>query len=193
MLNDLGGPPLQRLAGFVGTRWRFITGDPLAQRPGSLIAFGLVVAATDACELGVQSDVGVLGFEGYDEEYPRLSVADPDPGAVQALRTSGRLFFQHSGEQVRDVAVVRVEIASLRDGAVHWVYSTDMGVVFELSEGAVAIVKAGHHDDALIVAFGASADALDLPDRTIEWDWDNEPGQEYRTRRDLIPLESLLR
>lgn len=183
---------LQRLAGAVGTRWRFITGDPLAQRPGSLIAFGLVVAATDACELGVHSDLGVLDFEGYDEEYPRLSVADPDPSALQALRTSGRLFFQNSGEQVRKVAIVREEIASLRDGVVQWVYSTDIGVVFELSEGAVAIVKAGHHDDALIVAFGASADALDLPDRTIEWDWDNELGEEYRTRRDFIPLESLL-
>lgn len=183
---------LRRLSSAVGARWRYVTGDPLAQRPGSLIAFGVVVAATDACELVVHSDLGVLDFEGYDEEYPRLSVADPDPSEVEASRTSGRLFFGSSGKEVRKVDIVREEIASLRDGAVEWVYSTDIGVVFELTDGAIGIVKAGHHDDALIVSFGESADTLDLPDRTIEWDWDNELGEEYRTRRDFIPLESLL-
>ena len=65
-------------------------------------------------------------------------------------------------------------------------------MVFELSEGALGIVKAGHHDEAMFVSFGDSVDALDLPDRTIEWDWDNELGEEYRTKREFIDVRSLL-
>ena len=125
-------------------------------------------------------------------EAANLSVGDTDPEALEAWRKCGRTFFYDSGQTVRSVFIVREEITALRDGDVQWVYSTDIGVVFELSEGALGIVKASHHIEALRVSFGDSVDALDLPDRMIEWDWDNELGEEYRTKHEFIDVRSLL-
>jgi hypothetical protein len=186
------GSSLQRLAGLVGAKWRFVTGDTLPERrPGSLAAFDAVIAAVEGRAVAVCSRLGTLDFEGYEEEYPFLTIEDADPSALEQLRKSGRMFFQKSGMEVRRVHIVREEITALRDGEVEWIYRTDVGVVFELSGAAVGIVKSSHHVEALFVSIGDSVDALDLPDRTIEWDWDNELGEEYRTRRDLIPLELL--
>lgn len=183
---------LQRLSTTIGTRWRFITGRPLAQRPGSLIAIGIVVAATDAGEFSILNEMDVLRFEGFEEEYPRLSVRDADVNLLKASRASGHVFFHHDGQEVRRVLIVREEITALRRGEVEWVYSTDIGVIFELFDGAVGVAKAGHHDEVMFISFADTVDELDLPDRTIEWDWDNELGEEYRTRRDFLDVQSLL-
>ena len=183
---------LRRLRDFVGGRWNFVTGDPLPEQPGCLAAFDYVIAAIEGRTATVHSRLALADFEGYEGEYPRLSVGDTDPEALEAWRKSGRTFFCNSGQTVRSVLIVREEITALRDGDVQWVYSTDIGVVFELSEGALGIVKASHHIEALRVSFGDTVDALDLPDRTIEWDWDNELGEEYRTMREFIDVQSLL-
>lgn len=58
--------------------------------------------------------------------------------------------------------------------------------------GIDEIAKAGHHDEALFVSFGETIGDLDLPDRTIEWDWDNELGEEYRTSREFLDVLDLL-
>jgi len=77
-------------------------------------------------------------------------------------------------------------------GSHQWDYVSDVAVVFELSDGVVGIAKAGHHDEALFVSFGETIGDLDLPDRTIEWDWDNELGEEYRTSREFLDVLDLL-
>lgn len=179
---------LQLLASVIGTSWRFATGTPLAQRPGSLIAVGQTFVATDACQLDIRSELDVLRFEGFDEDYPRLVVGSAERSALEGARRSGRLTFRGRGETVEHVYIVREEITSLRNEEVQWVYSSDIALVFELSRCFVGIAKAGHHDEVMFVSFGASVDELDLPDRTIEWDWDNEIGQEYRTSREFLDI-----
>ena len=57
--------------------------------------------------------------------------------------------------------------------------ASDIGVVFDLSGGSAGLAKAGHHDEAMFVTFADIVDALDVPDRSIEWDWTNELDEEY--------------
>lgn len=54
------------------------------------------------------------------------------------------------------------------------------------------MAKAGHHSDALEVAFADSLESVDIADRSTEWDWGNELGEEYRFSRQVIPIETLL-
>lgn len=57
-----------------------------------------------------------------------------------------------SDRQHHRVHIVREEITALREGVVEWTYSSDIGVIFELSESAVGIVQASHHIEALFVS-----------------------------------------
>jgi hypothetical protein len=186
--THLDAESVRLLASVVGEKWRFITGEPLPERPGSLAAFDEVAIAFEGASLMLRSELGVLDFEGFKNEYPKLSVRAADPDLLEDARHSGRLTFLNRGELVRRVFIVREEITSLRNDQVQWVYSTDIGVIFEVAGAAVGIVKASHHIEALHVSFAASIEELDLPDRTIEWDWDNELGEEYETSRDFIDV-----
>ncbi|MCB0914623.1 MAG: hypothetical protein H6525_09195 [Actinobacteria bacterium] len=186
--SHLDAGSLELLAALPGKRWQFVTGEPLAERPGSLAAFDEVIVALEGIALAVKSALRVLNFEGFEDDYPRLDVVPATAPAVDRARKSGRLSYLNRGAVVSRVYIVRERLSQLCNGEVQWTYSTDIGVVFELSGVAVAVVKASHHVEALQVSFGASVQELDLPDRTIEWNWDNEIGQEYRTSREFIDI-----
>ena len=190
--SHLDAQSLKLLAALLGKQWQFVTGEPLPERPGSMAAFDEVLVAVDGDAVAVQSALRLLDFEGSDDEYPQLGVVPTDTRALDRARKSGRLSYRNRGAVVSQVYIVRERLSQLRNGEVQWTYSTDIGVVFGLSGVAVAVVKASHHVEALQVSFGASVEELDLPDRTIEWDWDNEIGQEYRTRRDFIDVRDCL-
>ncbi len=190
--SHLDAGSLQLLVALLGKQWQFVTGEPLAERPGSLAAFDEVLVALEGDAVAVKSTLCLLDFEGFEDEYPQLDVVPADTPAMNRARKSGRLSYLNRGAVVSRVDIVRERLSQLRNGEVQWTYSTDIGVVFELSGVAVAVVKASHHVEALQVSFGASVEELDLPDRTIEWDWDNEIGQEYRTSREFIDILDIL-
>lgn len=133
----------------------------------------------------------MLDFEGYDEEYPILTVA-ADLGGIDAAQRDGRAFFHHQGEEVVQILVVREAITQIVNGQPRWTFTTDYGIVFELASGAISVAKAGHHSEALDVAIADSLDAVDIPDRSDEWDWDNELGEEYQVSREFVPIGTLL-
>lgn len=185
-------PSLRRLASLVGARWRFITGDPLPERPGCLYAFDSVIVAVDGAAIDLSSTLVVLDFEGVPEDYPLLGVRDAQPDAIEAASKAGRMSFNNQGADIRRVVVVRERITYARGGANMWDYSSDIGVIFEVQTGAIGVSKASHHIEALFVSFGETIGDLDLPDRTIEWDWDNELGEEYQTSREFLDVLDLL-
>lgn len=182
---------LHNLAALIGERWRLVTGDPLAEKPGHLFSWDNVVVASTAKVIRIHTELLVLDFEGYEEEYPILSVA-ADVGGLDAAQRDGRAFFQHQGEEIVQIHVIREVITQMMHGEQTWIFTTDYGVVFELARGAISVAKAGHHSEALDVAIADALDAVDIPDRSVEWDWDNELGEEYRVAREFIPIGTLL-
>ena len=127
-------------------------------------------------------------FEGYSEEYGQLSLHRGSEGLAKAQR-EGDVYFQHAGEQITEVYVVRITISQIMHGEPTWTYSSDYGVIFRLTEGAAAVCKIGHHTDALDVFFADSVEALEIDYGFDEWDVANELGEDYESSHELILIE----
>ena len=183
-LNDDSRRVLRSLK---GKRWRLATGEPLAEKPRHYFAWNNVTVATDCGEVRIHTELLEKDFEGYEEEYAQLSVHSDSQGMAEAQR-NGLVYFQHAGEVITEVYLIRITITQVMHGAPTWTYSTDYGVVFGLTEGAAAVCKTSHHSEALEVFFADSVDELVIDDRVDEWDWANELGEEYESKRELIPL-----
>lgn len=182
---------LQTLASLVGAPWRLVTGRPLLERPGSLSASRDVVLAVEGHDVTLHSELVLLGFEGRGAQYAHLTVLVGSEGLDDA-RQRGEVCFDHADEELVGIQVVRETITSMRSGQPEWVYATDIGVVLDLTGGAIGIVKDGHHDQAMLVRISDSLDALDLPHHSDAWNRDDGLGREYRSTRELIPLQTLL-
>ena len=179
---------LAALRSLKGKRWRLATGKPAPEKPGHHFSWDDVIVASDAGEVRIHTELAESDFEGYSEEYGQLSVHRDSEGLAKAQR-EGRIFFQHSGEQITDVYVVRITISQIMHGEPTWTFSSDCGVVFRLTEGAAAVCKIGHHTDALDVFFADSVEALEIDYGFDEWDVANELGEEYESSHELILIE----
>lgn len=170
-----------------GKHWRLATGEPLAEKPRHYFAWNNVIVATDCGEARIHTELVEKDFEGYEEEYAQLSVHSDSQGLAEAQR-HGFIYFQHAGELITEIYLIRITITQIMHGVPTWTYSTDYGVVFGLTEGAAAVCKTSHHSEALDVTFADSVAELELDDRVDEWDWANELGEEYESTRELILL-----
>lgn len=179
---------LVALRSLKGKRWRLATGKPSPEKPGHHFSWDNVIVATDSGGVRIHTELIVSDFEGYAEEYAQLSVHTDSEGLTEAQR-EGRIYFQHAGEQITEVYVVRISISQIMHGEPTWVYSSDCGVVFRLTEGAAAVCKIGHHTDALDLSFAESVEALEIDDGFDEWDVANELGEEYECARELILIK----
>jgi len=180
----IGNASLLRLATLPGCVWGCVTGHQAPEAPGtSLVAWERTTIEVDGGLVDVTSSLIELDFEGEADEYPLLSLRDGDVLAFEAEKAAGRAFLQHRGEVIREVRLLRETITRILDGEIEWAYETDFGIIFVLEHGAISVSKGSHHDEAIFVNIADSVEALEIPDRSIEWDWDNELGEEYRVER----------
>ena len=171
-----------------GKCWRLATGKPAPEKPGHHFSWEDVIVATDAGEVRIHTELTESDFEGYSEEYGQLSVHRDSEGLAKAQR-EGHVYFQHAGEQITEVYVVRITISQTMRGEPTWTYSSDCGVIFRLTEGAAAVCKIGHHTDALDVFFADSVEALEIDYGFDEWDVANELGESYDCSHELILIK----
>ncbi len=186
--SELNIASLQHLSELLGGTWRLVTGDRLPERGNSLFAFGAVVIAIEGREYTVRSELTVSDFEGYSEEYPQLSVERGAERLDDEIR-SGRAFFRNKGDKVVAVYVVRDAISQLKDDETVWQYTTDIGIVIELTGGVVSVCKASHHTEALLVSFSGSLESVSVDDNLEEWE--DELGVAHLSRREVLPLNDL--
>lgn len=181
---------VQHLSELLGGTWRLVTGDRLPERGDSLFAFGEVVIAVEGREYTVRSELTMSDFEGYSDEYPQLSVQRGAERLDDEIR-SGRAFFRNKGDTVAAIYVVRDTVSQLKDDELVWQYITDVGIVIELTGGAVSVCKASHHTEALLVSFSGSLENLRVDDNIDEWE--DELGIAHLSRREVLPLSELYR
>ncbi len=186
--SELNIASLQHLSELLGGTWRLVTGDRLPERGNSLFSFGAVVIAIEGREYTVRSELTVSDFEGYSEEYPQLSVERGAERLDDEIR-SGRAFFRNKGDKVVAVYVVRDAISQLKDDETVWQYTTDIGIVIELTGGVVSVCKASHHTEALLVSFSGSLESVSVDDNLEEWE--DELGVAHLSRREVLPLNDL--
>ena len=97
----------------------------------------------------------------------------------------------HHRDYLIDLLIVRETIIEIENEQESWEYITDIGVVFVLSSGAVAVSKGSHHTQMLVVRMAPTVDALDIPDRAIEWT--DDLTIKHLATRDFLPIATLLR
>ena len=184
----LDSASIKALRELLGQRWDGITGDLAPGAPGlTLYSWAEVIAAIGGRAWTFSSRMTGSDFEGFEEEYPSLHVS-AGSSRMEAASSAGRVFSHHRGESVEAIFIVRETITRSVYGEQNWQFGTDYAVVFELSSGAVGIFKGGHHDEALFVNIADDVDSLVIPDRSNEWSWDNQLGENYEVHRVWIPL-----
>lgn len=183
---------LNRLAGLVGAPWRSVTGERLTEAPGfRLFAWDEMVISADDETFAIHNELTPADFEDEPDEYPSLSVRDGNE-RLAVEEKAGHVYFQHRGEEILDVLVVRESITQRMHGQKTWTFATDYGVIFVLARGAIYVGKTSHHGEAVGAIIADTVDALQIPDRVDEWDWENELGEEYESHREFIRVADLI-
>jgi hypothetical protein len=177
---------LSRLAALRGGVWQYLGGVQVSNWMTDVSLF----IATDSRLLTITGETTELDFEGEDDTYARFRIVD---GAtdLDAASRSGHLYYFNSGQTVQDVLIVRETVTEHREGQATWSYVTDIGIVFVLSGGLIAIGKVGHHTELLCVTRAQNLDALKLDDPSHGWE--DHLDVEYSIERQTLAIDSLRR
>ena len=177
---------LSRLAALRGGVWRYLGGVQVSNWMTDVSLF----IATDSRLLTITGETTELDFEGEDDTYARFRI---DDGAtdLDAASKSGHLYYFNSGQTVQDVLIVRETVTEHREGEATWSYVTDIGIVFVLSGGLIAIGRVGHHTELLSVTRAQNLDALKLDDPCHGWE--DRLDVEYSIERQTLAIDSLRR
>ena len=177
---------LSRLAALRGGVWRYLGGVQVSNWMTDVSLF----IATDSRLLTITGETTELDFEGEDDTYARFRI---DDGAtdLDAASKSGHLYYFNSGQTVQDVLIVRETVTEHREGRTTWSYVTDIGIIFVLSGGLIAIGKVGHHTELLSVTRAQNLDALKLDDPSHGWE--DRLDVEYSIERQTLAIDSLRR
>lgn len=174
----------RRLAALIGAHWECFGAASMGPQ---LFAPFDVFFVTDRATVTVVSTVDFFDIDGdaYDTTIAELSV---DSGAAQLNEASARggVYVFHAGEVVLDVLAVRDVLSEIRDGQQTWTLAKDVGVVFVLTTGAIAISQDSIHDELLVISMAASLDAIALPE--IQRKWHSKLGIEYVEGRQFLSV-----
>ena len=177
---------LSRLAALRGGVWRYLGGVQVSNWMTDVSLF----IATDSRLLTITGETTELDFEGEDDTYARFRIDDGATG-LDAASKSGHLYYFNSGQTVQDVLIVRETVTEHREGRTTWSYVTDIGIIFVLSGGLIAIGKVGHHTELLSVTRAQNLDALKLDDPSHGWE--DRLDVEYSIQRQTFAIDSLWR
>lgn len=174
---------LLRVAALKGQAWRCFGSPGMTDWLTDVTAF----FCTDGPAITVSGIAEYLDFEGEEDTYSLLHVDDGAADFDEAEEV-GRLYFFYAGQRVIDVLIVRETIVENRGGNATWRYVTDIGIVFKLSAGAIAVTKVSHHTELLSVIKADTLEELQIDEPTKIWE--DKLGIEYTTRRDFIPIDA---
>lgn len=122
-----------------------------------------VLVGTSKVSLAVTSDLFEADFQGFVMTHAALSISEDVGRFAEAMRL-GNVYVQHQHEAISDIQVVREPITETVQGAPSWEYTTDVGVVFVLSHGCIAVFNGSHHTEMLVVSMARDTADLDIPD-----------------------------
>jgi len=176
----------------IGLRFYFVTGHLLPEFANHLVGIRNISLGFDGFELRVKLEPCELDFRGYPDDYGRVSI---DSGTATADNSGLGL---HNNYRFKDryaerVLVIRESIRFDYLDEPVWEFVSDIGLVFELSEGCIGVYKAGYQGNQLEVALASKLAMLEIPDRHANWTFSQELGENYEFNREFIPIEDLLK
>ena len=176
----------------VGLRFSFVTGHVLTEFANHLAGIGNVSLGFDGLELSVKLEPCELDFRGYPDDYGQVLIdIDTDRPVDSGLLIHKNYRFKN--QNTERAFVIRESIRFIHFDEPRWEFNSDIGFVFELSEGCVGVYKAGYQSNQLEVALASSMATLDIPDRHANWTFSQELGEHYEFTREFIPIDELLK
>ena len=193
--NTLDLESLRRLDGLRGATLRRMFGVNLDDR---LMSEDVSIETDDATITlwGAVDDLG--DWEGFEGQYAVLHIDEGVPSVYAESDlaaqddSSGSGFFVHAGDGIQDVSIVRECVRKVVSGEVEWEYVTDTAVVFELSNGVLAISKAALDGEMLNITFADSWVLLKIPPTGAFWFGWNLMGTEFLRSSELCRLDDML-
>jgi len=186
---------LRRLDGLRGATLRRLFGVNLDVR----LMSEDVSIETDRATITLWGDVDGLGdWEGFEGQYAVLHIDEGVPriyaesDAAAHDGSNGHGFFVHAGDVIQDVSIVRESVRKVVSGEVEWEYLTDTAVVFELSNGVLAISKAALDGEMLNVTFADSWDELVIAPAGAYWFHWNVMGTEFVRSSETVSVSDLV-
>jgi hypothetical protein len=180
--NLFSNSDIEELTKLRGSIFSFVAGPTLWE----FLSADLVFLVCGNQRLSIQGDIFDSSFEGFEGQYSRLIISTPNDVDLEKSVLEGSAYYFHSGETVLEVAVIRDTIEFFSDGIKSWEYVTDSGFVLNLSGGAVAITKLGHHDELLQVTYWDEFSMLTVPE--TDGHFESDLYQNYNINREIIPL-----
>jgi len=176
---------LLRIAALKGQVWRCFGSPGMTDWLTDATAF----FCTDGPAITVSGVAEYLDFEGEEDTYSLIHVDDGVSDFDEA-KNAGRLYFFYAGQRVIDILIVRESIVENRDSHEAWRYVTDIGIVFKLSGGVIAVAKVSHHTELLSIVRADTLEDLQIEEPTNIWD--DKLGIEYTIGREFIPIDALV-
>ncbi len=181
MRNTFSPQDLDLLRSFIGSQLSFVAGPDLWEPLSADLIF--VVCGERGLEL--RGDIFQDSFEGFESDYSKINFSEITQSEVLEATQRGFRYLIHAGELVTGVAILRNQVKHSGKNGNDWDYTSDSGVIFYLSEGALAVTKLGHHDELLQVTYQEKIDeALAELNSHFESDFDDQ----YEFTRVLVPL-----
>ncbi len=172
----------RHLAALIGSKFRFLGGKNL---PEFLMASQLVIS-TSKGDLIFEGDVVESEIEGYVENYSKIKVSAPTHNEISNLQSRGHVYFQHAGDVIQAVYILRRVITELKHGVASWSIATSRAVVLDFGSAQFCISKLGEHDEALAVTEMDGFDMDKVPQTSNYFEIDLETA--YQVQEELIHL-----
>lgn len=182
----LSAEELRSLASLEGCNWRRYGADVLFDGDVAFIDM-FIESSTEALTLSVQESP--LDLQGWPDDLTRLRVSRGAAGLAEALR-KGNLYYQGQGRRIVEVLLARDTYRGTVGGHPAFELVIDVGVVFVLDSGCIAVCKGGPFTDDLVISRASDLGSLRLPGGLEQWTPDLE--HSYEHRRDVLLLRDLL-
>jgi hypothetical protein len=173
---------IQQLSALIGSRFHFFGGIDL---PDFLMAAQLVISTSEH-DLVFEGDIAVSDFQGYAENYSKITVRPASTSELTNLIAAGNVYSEHSGTVIRNVYVVRRLITELKNGSPSWLLSTSRAVVLDLGSTQLCISKLGEHDEALAITNMSGFNISKVPDTSNYFE--AGPGIAYQVSDETISI-----
>ena len=125
---------------------------------------------TDRGTVTLWGDIDDLNdWEGDDGQYSPFHIGRgipdlyPNLGAAAIRKADHNSYYFHAGGCITGFKIHRETVRKVVAGEVELSYTTDIAIVFELTNGVLAVSKSSLNQEMLIINFADSFEELDIP------------------------------
>lgn len=147
-----------KLNGLVGQDLLFVGGSNL---DANSLAESLVFC-TAGRSVKVAFTLAIDNFEGFEEDYPSLSISEVRNSELGAIQNKGTLNLTFQGSTINEIQIVREVTTFEHMGVLSWKLVADVGVVLRLGSRAISFLNLTDFDVVGALSFHSNFDVSQL-------------------------------